>query len=74
MTVLSHAKKRASQRYGINLDGKLHNSICREIKSGKAERICKSTNTRTIYRIEGMIVVYSKTRNKIITVLPINSK
>ena len=70
MTVSAHAKKRANQRYGINLNSQLHSLICKEIRNGKAEILCRSTNTRTIYKVNEIIVVYSKTKKKIITVLP----
>ncbi len=70
MIVSPHAKKRAAQRYGISLNRQLHKLICKEIRNGKAEIIYKSTNTRSVYRVNGIIVVYSKTTKRIITVLP----
>lgn len=73
-----HARFRAQQRYGINLNRHVRKDLIQKIKTGKCLLLEKETNSRRKYLVEyegqRVIVVYSKTRQEIITLLPFEGK
>lgn len=73
-----HARVRAKQRYGINLNRHARKDLIQRIKAGKCLLLEKETNSRRKYLVEfedqKVIVVYSKPRQEIITLLPFEGK
>jgi hypothetical protein len=71
-----HAKKRAEERYGINLNKHARREIVQMIQtnSEQAQFVAKESNNRTLWRInyqnENLNVVYDKLRETLATVLP----
>lgn len=70
-----HAKRRAFERYGIQITGTDISKIRRIIRTGKADSIKKCSNSRSVYlvlyRDIQWKVVYSRTMKTIITILPL---
>lgn len=73
-----HARFRAQQRYGINLNRHTRKDLIQRIKTGKCLLLEKETNSRRKYLVEfegqKVVVVYSKPRQEIITLLPFEGK
>lgn len=71
-----HAKVRAYERYGIRLNRESYRELCGQIKRGASEFVSKTSNDRSVHRVEldgvKLNVVWSKKRRRIITVLPEN--
>lgn len=69
-----HAKRRALQRYSIELNKSLHKDWIHQIQNGVAKFVERQSNRISVYEIlvEGKIipVVYDKIRKNIVTVLP----
>ena len=69
-----HAKKRASERYGLKINREIIKQCIQMIQNGEAKFLCKSSNTRTLFELtlEGkrVKVVYDKVRKNIATFLP----
>jgi len=66
----AHAKTRAEERYNVSLNRDYYWRLVRQIQNGKAEFIQRTSNTRTVWRVDGMIAVYSSRHKRIITFLP----
>lgn len=69
-----HAKKRAAERYGINLDKTTRRAIKEQISQGKSKFIEKQSNRISVHEVEikgqQIKVVYDKNRKNIVTILP----
>lgn len=70
----AHAKRRAEERYGLNLNKEARHEIVQMIQSNKAEFVGKQSNNRTLWRVQyqdqSLNVVYDKARSTMCTVLP----
>src|SRR5271169_6644645 len=70
----AHAKKRAEERYGLNLNKEARHEIVSMIQTNQAEFVGKQSNNRTLWRVsyqdQSLNVVYDKARNTMCTVLP----
>lgn len=62
-----HCLKRLWQRF--KLGEPTYDRILKAIWDGEAEFVYKQSNTRTIFKVEGMFVVYNKLRKTLVTVL-----
>ena len=73
-----HAKRRASQRYGITLNKYQYREISKMIMKGQEFVLSRPSLARTIYLIEymgkQMKVVYDKKRHQVVTFLPYADK
>lgn len=69
-----HAKKRAKERYGIDLDKKIHKAIVDMIQAGEAIFLGRQTNSRTMWIVDikgiQMRVLYDNNQHNLVTVLP----
>lgn len=69
----NHTKRRANERFGLNLTSQDTRLIRQLIKDGKSEFIRRTSLDRSLHRVtyqgKVMIVVYSKRHNEIVTVL-----
>ncbi len=69
-----HAKQRAKERYGINLNKQARHEIVQMIQTNQAEFVGKESNSRTLWRVQyqdqSLNVVYDKARSTMCTVLP----
>ena len=72
-----HAKKRAAERFGIELEDSAINRIITDIQSNRTEFLCKESNRISVHLIDlaGKLVrcVYDKERKEIVTFMPFNS-
>jgi hypothetical protein len=70
----AHAKKRAEERYGLNLNKEARHEIVSMIQTNQAEFVGKQSNTRSLWRVnyqdQSLNVVYDKARSTMCTVLP----
>jgi len=70
----AHAKKRAEERYGLNLNKQARHEIVNMIQTNQAKFVGKQSNTRTLWRVnyqdQSLNVVYDKARSTMCTVLP----
>jgi hypothetical protein len=70
----AHAKKRAEERYGLNLNKAARHEIVQMIQKNEAEFVGKESNNRTLWRVQyqdqSLNVVYDKARSTMCTVLP----
>src|SRR5271168_2460258 len=70
----AHAKKRAAERYHIDLNRDARQEIVRKIQHNEAEFVGKQSNNRSFWRVqyqnESLNVVYDKARSTMCTVLP----
>lgn len=70
----AHAKKRAEERYGLNLNKEARHEIVQMIQKNQAEFVGKQSNNRTLWRVtyqdQPLNVVYDKARSTMCTVLP----
>ena len=70
----AHAKRRAEERYGINLNKEARHEIVQAIQSNRAEFVAKQSNNRSLWKVsyqdESLNVVYDKQRGTLCTVLP----
>lgn len=70
----AHAKKRAEERYGLNLNKHARREIVQMIQSNKAEFVAKESNNRSLWRVsyenQSLNVVYDRLRSTMCTVLP----
>ena len=73
----AHAKKRAEERYGLNLNKEARHEIVQMIQTNQAEFVGKQSNNRTLWRVnyqeQSLNVVYDKARSTMCTVLPQNA-
>ncbi len=69
-----HSKRRASERYQVNLNGKDLRSIVKLIQANKGQFIERRSLDRSTWEVEYneqvFRVVYSKRHKTIVTVLP----
>lgn len=69
-----HARKRASERYGIELNSKLRSNAVDQIQKGTAQFLCRESHRVTVWNvsINDILarVVYDSQRHEIITFLP----
>lgn len=69
----NHTKRRANERFNLNLTSQDTRLIRQLIRDGKSEFIRSTSLDRKLHRVtyqgETMIVVYSKRHNEIVTVL-----
>jgi hypothetical protein len=74
----AHAKKRAAERYHIDLNRDARQEIVRKIQHNEAEFVGKQSNNRSFWRVEhggeSLNVVYDKQRSTMCTVLPKEAK
>jgi len=74
----AHAKKRAAERYHIDLNRDARQEIVRKIQHNEAEFVGKQSNNRSFWRVdhagESLNVVYDKARSTMCTVLPKDAK
>src|SRR5271157_4892951 len=72
-----HAKKRAEQRYGVELNHEDRLNVVKLIQSGEADFVAKQSNTRSLFKVDyegsSLNVVYDKVRHALRTVLPQNA-
>ncbi len=70
----AHAKKRAEERYGLNLNKEARHEIVQMIQTNQAEFVGKQSNNRSLWRVQyqehSLNVVYDKARSTMCTVLP----
>jgi hypothetical protein len=70
----AHAKQRAEERYGLNLNKHARHEIVQMIQTNQAEFVGKESNNRTLWRVQyqdqSLNVVYDKARSTMCTVLP----
>jgi len=70
----AHAKKRAAERYDVDLNKDARREIVQMIRSNHADFVSKQSNNRSLWRVdyEGqpLNVVYDKQRSTLCTVLP----
>lgn len=70
----AHAKKRAEERYGLDLNKQARNEIVEMIQTNQAKFVGKQSNTRTLWQVsyqeQNLNVVYDKARSTMCTVLP----
>lgn len=64
-----HAKRRAKERYGVELNSKDLKSLVTKIQKGDAEFVRKISLTRSVFIVDGRKVVYDKLRKNIATFL-----
>ena len=73
-----HAKKRAAERFGVELDDASINRIIQDIQSGKTECLYRRTNRISVHLIElaGRLAqcAYDKDRKQIVTFIEFNRK
>lgn len=77
-----HAKKRAAERYGLELNREIYGRLCQAIQDGKGQCMGKQSNRLSVWRIQVITgaevpfkatecnVVYDKQRHTIVTFLP----
>lgn len=74
----AHAKKRAAERYNLDLNRDARQEIVRKIQHNEAEFVGKQSNNRSFWRVdhagESLNVVYDKQRSTMCTVLPKEAK
>ena len=74
--MLRHVKRKFWLRWNIDLTDELHRRFVEMIKNREGELIEKQSNRVWVWKIKykekAMTVVYDKTRNSLITVLPEN--
>jgi hypothetical protein len=74
----AHAKKRAAERYNIDLNREARQEIVHKIQHNQAEFVGKQSNNRSFWRVEHggehLNVVYDKLRSTMCTVLPKDAK
>lgn len=66
----AHAKTRAEERYNVSLNRRYYWRLVKAIQHGEAEFIRRTSNTRTVWRVDGMVAVYSSRHKRIVTFLP----
>jgi hypothetical protein len=73
----AHTKRRAEERYGISLNKDDRRSINQKIQTNQAEYVGRSSNTRSLWKVEHegqtLNVVYDKLRHTCATALPQNA-
>ena len=73
-SIYQHSKRRAGERYGINLSKDLYQQVSKMIQSGRSEFVEKQTLTKTVHYVElnghRCKVVYSKKYRGVTTFLP----
>jgi len=69
----NHAKKRAFERYGLELNSQQYKEMCNILSSGKGKFILRQSNRRSIvsfnYNNKNYYVAYDKNRKQIATFL-----
>ncbi len=70
----AHAKKRAEERYGINLNKDARREIVQKIQTNQAEYVTRVSNNRSLWKVpyqeKTLNAVYDKARQTLCTVLP----
>jgi len=67
--IVTHAKKRMWERTGTKLTKAIHAEIINKIQNGRATLVERQSDNVGIYEVDGVHLVYDKTRKLIITVL-----
>lgn len=66
-----HAKKRALQRYGVEITPGRMNALVKEIHENKSVMLLRESNNRSIHFVSDFfLVVYDKSKRTIATFLP----
>lgn len=69
-----HAKRRAMQRYGLDLNKSLHKQLAQAIRDGHATFVKRRSRTRTVWLVElegrKIRAVYDSNQHNLVTVLP----
>lgn len=68
-----HAKRRAFERYGIEVSGKGLRSLEADIRNGRAQFVARKTHRISIWRVGlngAYLVAYDKNRGRIASFLP----
>lgn len=72
-----HAKRRAAERYGLNMIQRLHRQIVQQIQAGQATPQGRLTNTRTRFEVEvegqRPRVIYDRVQKNLVTILPLGT-
>jgi len=72
-TLKQHARRRASERYGLSLTDQLHTEIVKQIQTSKSQLIEKQSNRISVHDVivndETIRVVYDRDRKLIVTFL-----
>lgn len=67
-----HAKARMQERFGCDLNRYLLREMREHIHEGRAELVCRESNTRTVWRMRvrdlDVMAVYSNRTHQIVTV------
>jgi hypothetical protein len=76
--VVSHAKSRAVERYGIpSMNDDLYNSVLRQVRTGKAKFIKKINSNTSLYRVDfaghWFFPYYDRHSDIITTFIPMNN-
>ena len=70
----THSKKRAWERYNLELTNSDLDMLVGQIKEGIAEFIRGYSNTRSVHKVKCQVlelpVLYSRTLKRIVTILP----
>lgn len=70
-----HARRRAMERFGIDLDQNARCSILSQIQNGRSILVRRQSNRVVVHEVTvdstTMHVVYDKIRKEIVTVLPV---
>lgn len=69
-----HAKRRASERYGLTLNRQSYGTIVKMIQEGRATFVRRVSNRISLFTVEyhnvPLAVVYDSLRHKVVTFLP----
>src|SRR5271167_2789991 len=70
----AHAKRRAAERYDLDLNKDARREIVHMIQTNRAEFVSKQSNNRSLWKVsfqdKSLNVVYDKLRSTLCTVLP----
>lgn len=70
----AHAKRRAAERYDLELNKDARREIVQKIQTNQAEFVHKQSNNRSLWKVnfqdKTLNVVYDKQRSTLCTVLP----
>lgn len=70
----AHARRRALQRYDIELTRTLRNEIIQKIQRNESVHLETQSNRVSVHLVNQMRVVYDRLRKEIVTVLPMREE
>lgn len=65
-----HAKRRAAERYGIELTARRRREIIAGIHSHKYQFVERQSHRISVFLVDGVRVVYDRQRKELVTFLP----